>query len=128
MIAVGQALGKLANAAGPLLNALSPEQKDRLPVLIRGIGPRRAMAEAFGIEAPMGGDRPWQRRFQEERRFDLFRDSGRDARRYGGWDGDRRPGRFGPDDERFGGGGGEEMPFGRFRHGWGEDGNAGTED
>ncbi len=50
MIALGQAIGKLADATGPLLGALSPAQKERLPVLLRGVGPRRLVTQAFAVE------------------------------------------------------------------------------
>lgn len=107
LIAVGQALGKLADATGPLVDALTPEQKNRLPVLLRGIRPHQAVVQAFGVEnmmEPMG--RPWHDRFRDgDNEFDMRRgdndrdmDRGGDGRHFG-WD--RDADRFGPDHDRF---------------------------
>lgn len=121
MIAVGQALGRLADSAGPMLDALGPEQKERLPVLLRGVGPRRAIAEAFGLDETIG-ERPWRHRFADEGndgRFDLYRDGRDGGGRRGDWDREDRAGRFGPADEGFGGDDGMRFPHHR-RRGWDE--------
>ncbi len=43
LVARGQAMGKLADAAGPLLAALTPEQKERVPRLLHRIMARPTM-------------------------------------------------------------------------------------
>ena len=69
LVALGQAIDKLADAAGPLVGSLSPDQKDRLPILLHGVGPHRIVRQAFAIE---GG-------------HDRMRDGERERRGGGGW-------------------------------------------
>lgn len=45
----GQAIGKLADATGPLLSALTAEQRDRLPMLLRGVRHHSVVARAFEL-------------------------------------------------------------------------------
>jgi zinc resistance-associated protein len=72
LIAMGQAIGRLADAAGPLVSSLTPAQRNRLPMLIHGLRPKPIVAQAFGLdrddrdgerhdrwgERDRGGDRP----------------------------------------------------------------------
>ncbi len=51
MVEVGTAMGKLAGATGPLLASLTPDQKSRLPMLLRRVRPRKVMARAFELPA-----------------------------------------------------------------------------
>ena len=46
---MGNAIQSLAKATAPLLAGLTPEQKNRLPVLIDGLKPRRLIARAFDV-------------------------------------------------------------------------------
>ena len=58
---MGSALKKLAAATGPLVGSLTADQKERLPMLLRGIRPGRIMARAFDLQDDRmereGGDR-----------------------------------------------------------------------
>ena len=47
---MGSALKKLAAATGPLVGSLTPDQKERLPMLLRGVRPGRVMARAFDLQ------------------------------------------------------------------------------
>ena len=86
LVAMGQAIGKLADAAGPLDGSLTAEQKGRLPALLRGMGPHRLVKQAFAVEDSRGregmrggmrgggmreGERGWHSRFAD-------RDGGQD--------------------------------------------------
>ncbi len=48
IVARGQAMGTLADAAAPLFAALTPEQKERVPELLHRIMPRRMMFGGHG--------------------------------------------------------------------------------
>ncbi len=58
---MGSALKKLAAATGPLVGSLTADQKERLPMLLRGVRPGRVMARAFDLQDDRmeraGGDR-----------------------------------------------------------------------
>ena len=49
LIQRGEAMKKLVDATGPLLERLSDAQKDRLPVLLQGLHPSRILRAAFNI-------------------------------------------------------------------------------
>lgn len=114
LIAMGQAMGKLADASAPLLRALDADQKQRLPILLHGLKPHRAMALAFDTRPEFG--RRWHHRFAREemdRRSQAFGGHGdgggwnpRDTR-YGDRDDGPRGGGFGWGHHH--GGGGEHM-------------------
>ncbi len=53
LVARGQAMGRLADAAAPLYAALTPEQKERVPALLHRIMPRRMI----GGHGMRGGER-----------------------------------------------------------------------
>ena len=60
LIARGQAMKTLADAAAPLTASLDATQKDRLPRLLEGLKPRHVLDEAFALETGEGwrrGDR-----------------------------------------------------------------------
>ena len=89
LIAVGQAIGKLADAARPLLAALTPDQKGRLPVLLHGVGPHRIVAQAFAVEDRRPGDEDAPRRGfggRDMREGPMF--GGERRRAFGGYDDD----------------------------------------
>ena len=113
LIAMGQAIGKLADATGPLLGSLTAEQKGRLPVLLHGFRPHRLVKQAFAVE----GGRDHMRGGMKE--GDGMRDGERDwHRRFADRD-DRGYGRRGFDD-RDGGYGERHW----HRHDWDRDGRA----
>ncbi len=66
LAARGQAMTRLADAAGPLLAALTPEQKDRLPGLVRRILPRHMAGFGMGNNG-MDRDRMGERDMGEHR-------------------------------------------------------------
>lgn len=94
-IARGQALKKLADAAGPLYGALSDDQKRRLPFLMHGMGGhRRMMHRRFAMmhEGRGGGETGW--------RHERGGQDGRMEGRMGGWR-DRDRGMMGRGDRGF---------------------------
>lgn len=118
LVAVGQAMGKLADAAGPLLRMLNPDQKQRLPILLHGLRPHRAVALAFGIDQGFG--RHWRHRFMRDGmggRFDPFADRFGGPRHGDGWrnDGWSKDGWRG-DNDRFGSPGGPSGDGWHHRH------------
>ena len=121
LIAMGQAVGTLANTAAPLLASLSPEQKGRLPVLLRGVGPRRIVADAFAIDMDRGerrrGGPDADGRGLGPREMDRRETGERDERRGGGWHHRFErfgAGRYDPDE---GGRPGRDHGIRRYRHG-----------
>ena len=134
LIAMGQAIGKLADASGPFVKSLSPEQKERLPILLHRIGPRGILRQAFAsADGAHWGGGGWRhhRRFAErggdERRdfggrglggHDMDRPDFRDGDR-GGWHhrdhGRDREGRAGDGGDR-GGDTGFDRDGGSFHH------------
>jgi zinc resistance-associated protein len=85
-IARGEALKKLADAAGPLYAALTDDQKNRLPILLRathmGFGHHRHFAMN---EGPRGSDGGW--RGHDEGRGDFGKGGDEDGRGdRGDWD------------------------------------------
>ena len=97
LVARGQAMEKLADASPPLLAALAPEQKERVPRLLRRImhrpmmgGDRRGMAGRGMGERGMGG-RGMEGRGMEGRGMEgRERFRGGDGERYGRMDDGRR--------------------------------------
>lgn len=113
LVRMGGALKTLAAATGPLLASLTAEQKERLPVLLRGVEPRRVMARAFALrDDRMGSDGG-----DHMRRGDMDADMDHDEMRHGMID---RPER-GRDDME--GGAAAAMDHGRTDHGWMERGD-----
>ena len=49
LIARGEAMKKLVDATGPLMDKLDEAQKDRLPLLLQGLRPSRILRAAFDI-------------------------------------------------------------------------------